>query len=252
VAESLTSHFVVYGFDRRGHGLSGKPKDAYHFQDFTEDLLQVIDCLELRDAYGVGHSSGATDLLLAAASIPAAFKRIFAIEPTVMDFEQYQVNEELRALHLEIISSMKRRRAVFPSYEKVLDRYRTRPAFLAWQPELLELYVHSGFEPCSDGSVQLLCTPLMQAEMDIHICAAHGRYYAGDSRGNPFEVLASVELPACIASTEYSSPIYKEMAKIAARLIPAATSLHFNGVGHCVAQESPDDVTAALLGFWQD
>ncbi len=39
----------------------------------------------LRDAYAVGHSAGATDILLAAAQRPEAFARIFAIEPTVMD-----------------------------------------------------------------------------------------------------------------------------------------------------------------------
>ena len=42
---------------------SHKP-DAYHFLDYAEDVCRVIDALDLRDVYGIGHSAGATDLLL--------------------------------------------------------------------------------------------------------------------------------------------------------------------------------------------
>jgi len=251
VAQSLSSHFNVYAFDRRGHGLSSKPEDAYHFQDFTEDLITIIDCLELQHAYGVGHSAGATDLLLAAPQSPKAFRRIFAMEPTTMDPMQYQLNEPLQHAYSQANANMQRRREVFPSHEEVLDRYRTRPAFLAWEPELLEIYVRYGFEKCSDGSVKLLCTPFIESRMNQHITAAMGSYYTGDHRGNPFEALNKIECRTCIASAEYSGNVYKGMARTALRLIPNAEPLYFKGVGHCVAQEKPDEVVAALLDFWR-
>ena len=83
VARELASTYTVYALDRRGHGASHKP-DAYHFLDFAEDVCRVIDALDLRDIYGIGHSAGATDLLLATKLRPGRFTRLFVMEPTVM------------------------------------------------------------------------------------------------------------------------------------------------------------------------
>ncbi|WP_456683800.1 alpha/beta fold hydrolase [Bradyrhizobium sp. S3.14.4] len=58
VARELASSYTVYALDRRGHGASHKP-DAYHFLDYAEDVCRVIDALDLRDVYGIGHSAGA-------------------------------------------------------------------------------------------------------------------------------------------------------------------------------------------------
>ena len=47
--------------------------------------VAVIEALDLSDIFGIGHSAGATDLLLAAKLLPARFSRLFVMEPTVMD-----------------------------------------------------------------------------------------------------------------------------------------------------------------------
>jgi pimeloyl-ACP methyl ester carboxylesterase len=83
VARDLASTYTVYALDRRGHGASHKPA-TYHFADYADDICRVIDALDLRDVYGIGHSAGATDLLLAAKLLPARFTRLFVMEPTVM------------------------------------------------------------------------------------------------------------------------------------------------------------------------
>ena len=86
VASGLASRYTVYAIDRRGHGASHKPAtSAYHFLDFALDLRIVVGELGLFDIFGVGHSAGATDLLLAAKLLPGRFSRLFAMEPTVMD-----------------------------------------------------------------------------------------------------------------------------------------------------------------------
>ena len=66
----------VYALDRRGHGDSHKPAaNRYHFQDFAEDVCTAIEALDLSNIYGIGHSAGATDLLLAAKLKPATLLR---------------------------------------------------------------------------------------------------------------------------------------------------------------------------------
>src|SRR5690349_7456974 len=97
VAEQLASDFVVYAIDRRGHGASGKPADAYDFLDFADDAVRVIDGLQLQSAFALGHSAGATDLLLAAVQRPRAFQCIYALEPTAMDAGAPQPIAELQS-----------------------------------------------------------------------------------------------------------------------------------------------------------
>ena len=85
VAHELASDYTVYGIDRRGHGASHKPSaERYHFLDFAE-FCAVVEALDLTDIFGIGHSAGATDLLLAAKLLPRRFSRLFVMEPTIMD-----------------------------------------------------------------------------------------------------------------------------------------------------------------------
>jgi pimeloyl-ACP methyl ester carboxylesterase len=73
VATVLASKYTVYALDRRGHGASHKPAaDRYHFIDYASDVCAVIEALDLYDVFGIGHSAGATDLLLAAKLLPPA------------------------------------------------------------------------------------------------------------------------------------------------------------------------------------
>ena len=44
--------------DRRGHGRSGQPWDGNEMDTYSDDLLQLFEHLDLRDAMMVGHSTG--------------------------------------------------------------------------------------------------------------------------------------------------------------------------------------------------
>ena len=71
IARDLASDYTVYAVDRRGHGESHKPPAGhYHFLDYAEDVCRIVETLGLRDIYGIGHSAGATDLLLSAKLLP--------------------------------------------------------------------------------------------------------------------------------------------------------------------------------------
>jgi non-heme chloroperoxidase len=44
--------------DRRGHGRSSQPWDGNEMNTYADDLAQLVEKLELRDAIHVGHSTG--------------------------------------------------------------------------------------------------------------------------------------------------------------------------------------------------
>jgi pimeloyl-ACP methyl ester carboxylesterase len=131
VASELACRYTVYALDRRGHGDSHKPaSDRYHFQDFAEDLCRVVDALDLSDIYGIGHSAGATDLLLAAKLLPGRFQRLFVMEPTIMDPRAARIDVTgLSDFATGALRGVLRRLAEFDSTEAVFARYRAAPAF---------------------------------------------------------------------------------------------------------------------------
>jgi len=247
VARDLASTYTVYALDRRGHGASHKP-GAYHFLDYADDICRIVDALDLRDVYGIGHSAGATDLLLATRMRPGCFTRLFVMEPTVMDPRAARpggLNDE----SLSRVQGALRRRAEFDSADAVFARYRVAPAFADWTETSLRAYVRHGLTPLGDGRVRLCCTPEIEAAILHPIYEAMQQVYVGDIRGNPFASLGEIVCPVMVTTAERSGPIYKEMASRAMSLIPHARALAFEGVGHCVAQEAPAPVVQAVREF---
>jgi pimeloyl-ACP methyl ester carboxylesterase len=251
VARELASRYTVYALDRRGHGDSHKPAaDRYHFQDFAEDLRCVIEALDLSDIYGIGHSAGATDLLLTAKLLPERFSRLFVMEPTIMDPHALRTDVTgLSDFAIGAVQGVLRRQAEFDSAEAAFARYRAAPAFADWTELSLRAYINHGFAPLEDGRVRLRCTPEIESALLQPIFEAMEQIYTGDIRGNPFGWLTDIECPVRVATAEKSWTIYKEMASRAVALIPGTSQWTFDGVGHCVGQEAPHLVLEALAAF---
>ncbi|MGY3608464.1 MULTISPECIES: alpha/beta fold hydrolase [unclassified Bradyrhizobium] len=251
VARDLASDYTVYALDRRGHGDSHKPAaNCYHFQDYAQDVCAVIEELGLHDIYGIGHSAGATDLLLAAKLLPGRFARLFVMEPTVMD--PRAARDGVTGLSERATSSVQgalRRQAEFDSFDAVFTRYRAAPAFADWSETSLWAYIRHGFAPLENGRVRLRCTPEIESAILRPIFEAMEQVYAGDARGNPFGWLSEIACPVRVATAEKSWPIYKEMASRAVSLIPDVSAWNFDGIGHCVAQEAPPMLLQALREF---
>lgn len=250
VARELAARYTVYGIDRRGHGASHKPSaERYHFLDFASDVCAVVAALELTSIFGIGHSAGATDLLLAARLMPGRFARLFVMEPTMMDPRAAQAGAGLSDKGAASVQGTLRRQPEFDSATAAFTRYRAAPAFADWSEDALWSYVRHGFETLPDGRVRLLCRPDIEAAMLGPIFEAMEQLYAGDERGNPFASLAVIDCPVRVATAKNSWAIYKEMAARAVALIPSASQWSFDGVGHCVAQEAPELLLQALAAF---
>jgi len=249
VARDLASTHTVYALDRRGHGASHKPA-SYHFADYADDICRVIAALDLRDVYGIGHSAGATDLLLAAKMLPGCFMRLFVMEPTAMN--PHTARDPSAGLSEESLSRVRgalRRQAEFDSPDAVFMRYRSAPAFADWTEASLWAYVRHGFRSLDNGRVRLCCTPEIESAMLRPIYEAMEQIYTGDARGNPFTWFSEIACPVAVATAEKSSPIYKEMAARAMALIPHARPLAFTGVGHCAVQEAPTAILQAIREY---
>jgi len=250
VAEALAEHYVVYALDRRGHGRSDAPKTGYEFHDFADDLVAFADAHRIEDAYGIGHSAGGTDFLLAATRRPRAFSRLVVMEPTMTDIAVRRNTPSPMAGNIGGREMRRRpRRAKFESKEEVFTRYSASPLLGLWRPDVLREYVEHGFEEGSDGSVHLRCAPEVEMQMLDPIGRAMMNSYTGDVRGDPFPAVRRIGIPVLVTRAEFSPSIYHEMAYRAVRAIPQAKMHLFRGTNHCVPQENPDALLRAIRAF---
>lgn len=249
LACELASDYTVVGVDRRGHGESHKPAaDRYHFVDYAEDVGRIVKALGLRDIYGIGHSAGATDLLLSAKLLPTCFRRLFVMEPTAMDPRAARDGELSEGGRFSV-EGVLRRQAEFDGFDAAFARFRAAPAFANWTETSLWSFIRRGFAPAGNGRVRLRCTPEIESAVLRPIIETMEQVYRGDMRGNPFMWFAEIDCPVQVTTSEKSWRIYKDMASRAVSLIPDVSELTFNGFDHCVAQEAPELVLRALREF---
>jgi len=249
LAGNLVSDYRVIALDRRGHGESHKPAaDHYHFIDYAEDICRVIGALDLHGIYGIGHSAGATDLLLAAKLLPQRLTRLFAMEPTVMD-PRVARDAELSEGGRYSVEGVLRRQAEFDSFDAAFARFRAAPAFANWTEISLRTFIRRGFTSVENGRVRLRCTPEVESAVLRPIIEAMEQIYKGDTRGNPFMWLAEIDCPVRITTSEKSWGIYKDMSSRAVSLIPDVSEFTFDGFDHCIVQEAPQLVLKALREF---
>jgi len=143
--------------DARGHGRSSKPELPCLWRDFGRDLAAVAEHLNLRNAIGIGHSMGGHTTVQAAALRPETYSGLLLVDPTIFPPEYY-------GTEAPEVSFILRRRAVWKSPDEMFERFRNRPPFARWQPEILRDYCDYGLLPDGPDYV-LACPPAIEASI---------------------------------------------------------------------------------------
>lgn len=169
---SLGGRFRSVAFDARGHGDSDVPSPTdFDWAGFALDVLAVVDGLGLHRPYGLGHSSGATALLLAEEARPGTFEALYCYEPVVVAADPPLGRDP----DSWPASTARRRREVFASRAEAYDTYASKPPFSGVTPEALRAYVAHGFADLDDGTVRLKCRAETEALID-EMATAHRCY----------------------------------------------------------------------------
>ncbi|MPZ23055.1 MAG: alpha/beta fold hydrolase [Dehalococcoidia bacterium] len=230
IARLLDSSYYVVATDQRGHGDSEVPDDGYSLEQLGDDMHSIVSELGLEGAPAVGHSSGATTLLVAEARHNGTFSKLLLIEPIMPP------PAALRLTTTTMIEQARRRRTAFASREEMFTSFRDRPPFDTWTDEALRLYAQQGTRP-EDGGVALKTPPEYEA-----------RIYEALLRLEPDEHLARVGCPALLVRGEQSGPHHVAMFDQVQKALGADTEI-VAGSGHFVPQEQPSTVVSLVKRF---
>jgi lipase len=166
----------------RGHGRSAKPEPPYHWRDFGEDVAEIARQLGLRGAVGVGHSMGGHSMVIAAARRPEAFASLLLVDPVIFPPEVYGQAQR------DDSSYIRKRRNEWSSPEEMIERFRGRPPFVHWDPEVLRDYCEFGLLP-ENGRFVLACPPAIEAS--IYAACNH-------PDADPYGLLSKIEQPVTV------------------------------------------------------
>ncbi|HJT88254.1 MAG TPA: alpha/beta hydrolase [Bryobacteraceae bacterium] len=223
--------------EHRGHGRSTKVAPPCRWRDFGEDLAAVSEGLELQYAIGVGHSLGGYATTLAAFLRPETYAALILVDPTIRAPERHTL-EPLD------VSFVLRRRVRWESAAAMFERFRGRPPFDTWRPEILRDYCE--FALLRDGEgLFLACPPAFEAsiyslstapETDIsrEIAAVGQRVVV--MRGGPPQKAAVWDPRASHADPELASRFR------------CGRDVHLPHESHYLPMESPERVISEIGG----
>ncbi len=232
VAARLTIPNRILAPDARGHGDSDKPRMAaeYTWRGFAADVLAVVDAFQLPEgAYAVGHSGGASAIVLAELMRPGLFSRVALIDAIIAPPEFFPTA-------LPLAERSRRRRHCFESRMAARQRLGNKPPMEQWTPEALDAYIAHAFSENADGAVALKCPGEIEAWV-----------YEYGGVVNLYDRLGEMRAEALVITGANSYMV--EHAHHQHSHLPNARLVTLPDTGHFIPQEKPAE-TAALISEW--
>jgi pimeloyl-ACP methyl ester carboxylesterase len=236
----FAGRYHVYTLDLRGQGDSEKPAlDQDHWKNMARDVEKIIDCLGLRDFYGIGHSGGGALLALYAATHPRRVRRLALLEPVTIPHEPPYL-DRLSVENHPFAERALRRRVVWDTRQQLFDAYQGKDAFAAWDEDVLWDYVNHGTYSLPDGRVALKCP----AEVEAHV-------FAYTSSIDIFSRLNTIDCPVLVLRGALTGePLYGIAERVAQR-IPQGSLMTVSGTGHFLAMEKPGEVAEIIASYFR-
>ncbi|MHA1910097.1 MAG: alpha/beta fold hydrolase [Candidatus Kariarchaeaceae archaeon] len=165
--------FCVVLPDLRGHGHSSKPTTGYHIDDFSSDILALMDHLSIDRAYLVGSSLGAMTAVSLAANHPDRVLALslesrgysnpygeFGLESFETEEEEEVSKEKIRAFF-----SQDRPPQIYESIEARIEANRVYHEKNGWDftDEVIEFLTYSTYQH-EDGTLRDLAVSSIWSE----------------------------------------------------------------------------------------
>ncbi|MFI5639560.1 alpha/beta fold hydrolase [Streptomyces goshikiensis] len=224
---ALVDDYRVVLFDYVGSGrsdLSAFSEARYaSLRGYAQDVVDVCEALDLRDAVFVGHSVSAMIGVLAAGTAPERIGAMVMVAPSprYIDDEGYRGGFTAEDI------------------DELLDSLESN--YLGWS---------AAMAPVIMGNAE---RPELGEELTNSFCAtdpAMARVFArttflSDSR----EELKAVSVPTLVLDCTQDAIAPREVGAFVHRAIPGSTLLTLDATGHCPHMSAPEATNGAITGF---
>lgn len=206
------------------------------WKNLAEDFCEFCHRLDIKKPYLVAHSMGATVTTIAASIDPELAQKMILMEPIFLPEATYGMKMSV-AQHPLASKSIKRR-------NEWKDRNEARQYLLAralynkWDAEVLDLFLHHGMVENDTGRISLACSPRREAAI-----------FMGGVHYNPWPLLSKIQCPVLVLEgAESENRSFIDLRK-AASLISQGEYRLFEGIGHTIPMEIPEEIAAIIREF---
>lgn len=225
VTPALVDRFHVVALDQRGHGESqwAEPP-AYGTEDFTDDLLGLMDRLGWQRMAVIGHSMGGHNAMAFSAWYP---ERVSAL--VIVDSRPAIPSQRLDVMH----TRGRRLPRAHPTQEAAVQAFRLLPRETFAEPAFLAHLARAGMMPRNGG---------WGWRFDP---ATYGVRRPVDA----WPLLSRIRAPTLIVRGGLSPVLPAEMAERLRATIPGASLVTIASAYHHLTLDRPAEFTAELLRF---
>ncbi len=218
---ALGGNYRVITPDLRGHGESPAPDGPYSMDELADDVFALLDRLGIERAVWGGHSMGGYVLMAALRRAPERINAaVFVATHAQADTPERQITRR-------------------ESAELALKNGSGDVAF-GMMPVL--------FSTAVEGK-----STMAQSIYDIMVktppAGVAGSLYGMAARPSSADSLRNLGIPALVVGGTEDQLVKPELIEELSSLIPQATLIWIDGVGHLPMIEKPDETTTALRSF---
>lgn len=214
---SLTRHFRLVRYDRRGHGKSGVPKGPYTMEMLGRDVLAVLDALKIEKINWCGLSMGGMVGMWLGANAPQRINRLILSNTSAYFADKEIWNGRIKTVREKGLASI-----VGGTMERWFTQgFRERePNKIAWLSEMFLATDPEGYIACGEAV----------RDMDHR------------------EIIKSITAPTLVIAGRHDPATTVEHGEFIRSRIPGA-SMTVLDAAHIANVEQPHDYTDAVLGF---
>jgi pimeloyl-ACP methyl ester carboxylesterase len=235
VLRELGDAYHYLALDQRGHGRSDKTASEHTWYHTALDFQHFAQALDLRDAIGLGHSSGATSIAVTAVREPGRIARAMLIEPTIRPRAGLTNTQPS-----PFIERTRKRRARWANHAELKATLGSRPPYNTWTAEMLDLFAHHATAPTANGEIELCCAPDVEADI-----------YASFPAFDPWPELPQLRVPILLMHGTGPSLMGTTRVEEIMPVWPRAQLVEIPEGGHLVLMEAPHKIAAAIREFLQ-
>lgn len=228
VARDLCTRFHVIALDARGHGDSDWTPKGYTVAERVADLEAFCEQIELRDAVGVGHSTGAAVVPLCAERSPRTFSRLVLLEPLVVLDESFQ---------RRVASRAHQPRRTWPDRRALLEYLKGHNSAGRWRADVIDDVVEHEAMELADG-----CIDMKWASDSFNWEERK------DDRYDLRPVLRGLGLPTLFVASAARDHTFEELRPVI-EATPGFQKLVVDNSDHNMYMERPDAVSRVITAF---
>lgn len=236
IARELSGSYKIIAPYFCDHRQTDPTEGGLSWMKLADDLCQLCTRLEIDRPFLVGHSMGATVMVLAEAVHGPKAAGIILIEPIFLPQNFYKLQISV-AEHPLAGKSIKRRN-FWDNASAAREYLKSKGLFKNWDDEMLDLYIKYGMVPGKTGGLQLACPPQKEASL-----------FMGGMPYDPWPMLPKVSCPVKVLEGQNSANRGVIDLKKAVAVFPNASYQLIVGAGHLIPMEKPKDTIDIISKF---